>query len=235
MTSPPADEGPPRRNAARSAEVCTSPGSSARATPSSEMFFGSGNTTPSYLTSPPPHQSGFTSPLTFSPPVSPPPLQTHLHRRLANPEIVEPHLVLSPAPAGHRISSTVIAENDDEDGSGATTPQPMPRRTRTESSRLSAYEPATSASSRVPAFYSHVKSKTENLERAINEIESSAPRAAESASTLLDPKKEHKRYTRRRYTDSRHPTKELPDVRLEIAKEVSVQKPPLRRTKAAVQ
>ena len=46
-------------------------------TPSSDAFFGgSGNTTPS-VTSPPPHghYSGFSSPMTFSPPMSPPPLQ----------------------------------------------------------------------------------------------------------------------------------------------------------------
>ena len=47
-------------------------------TPSSDAFFGgSGNTTPS-VTSPPPHgghYSGFSSPTTFSPPLSPPPLQ----------------------------------------------------------------------------------------------------------------------------------------------------------------
>ena len=46
---------------------------SARGTPSSEMFFGSGNTTPSFVTSPPPNASAFSSP-SFSPPVSPPPL-----------------------------------------------------------------------------------------------------------------------------------------------------------------
>jgi len=49
-------------------------------TPSSDAFFGgSGNTTPS-VTSPPPHghYSGFSSPMTFSPPMSPPPLQPAL-------------------------------------------------------------------------------------------------------------------------------------------------------------
>ena len=46
---------------------------SARGTPSSEMFFGSGNSTPSFVTSPPPNASAFSSP-SFSPPVSPPPL-----------------------------------------------------------------------------------------------------------------------------------------------------------------
>merc|ERR1719225_951869 len=54
-----------------------------RGTPSSELFFGSGTTSPSYGTSSPPSLSsppaGFTSPLlAFSPPISPPPLMQTL-------------------------------------------------------------------------------------------------------------------------------------------------------------
>ena len=72
---------PPRRNAEMGRgtdSVVYSPAAtvssvSARGTPSSEMFFGSGNTTPSFVTSPPPNASAFSSP-SFSPPVSPPPL-----------------------------------------------------------------------------------------------------------------------------------------------------------------
>jgi hypothetical protein len=57
---------PPRRNAESGKgidSVIYSPAatasSSARGTPCSEMFFGSGNTTPSYVTSPPPMMSAF--------------------------------------------------------------------------------------------------------------------------------------------------------------------------------
>ena len=44
-------------------------------TPCSDMFFASGNTTPSHVASPPPNQTHFGSPM-FSPPTSPPPLTT---------------------------------------------------------------------------------------------------------------------------------------------------------------
>merc|ERR1712018_355222 len=47
--------------------------SSTRGTPCSDMFFASGNTTPSLVASPPPTQTHFVSP-PFSPPTSPPPL-----------------------------------------------------------------------------------------------------------------------------------------------------------------
>lgn len=43
------------------------------------------------------------------------------------------------------------------------------------------------------------------------------------------PAREVKKYVRRRYTDSRHPTTELPDVRLEVPENVSVQYPPIRK------
>ncbi len=76
-------------------------------TPSSDAFFGgSGNTTPS-VTSPPPHghYSGFSSPMTFSPPMSPPPLQP------APPPSVrlkQPHgNVFAPASEANAVTSSL--------------------------------------------------------------------------------------------------------------------------------
>ena len=55
------------------------------------------------------------------------------------------------------------------------------------------------------------KSKTDDLERYIAEIE------AEGGKPTSDPNlpsnlRESRKYTRRKYTDNRHPTTELPDV-----------------------
>ena len=76
-------------------------------TPSSDAFFGgSGNTTPS-VTSPPPHghYSGFSSPMTFSPPMSPPPLQP-----AAPPSVrlKQPHgNVFAPASEANALTSSL--------------------------------------------------------------------------------------------------------------------------------
>ncbi|XP_059080446.1 uncharacterized protein LOC131878482 isoform X2 [Tigriopus californicus] len=154
---------PPKRNAGsgRGIEsVVYSPASSTRGTPSSEIFFGSGNTTPSLLASPPPHQSTFSTP-TCSPPMSPPPLQ-HLGHSMARTSGGDP-LVLQPVPPAKAKGSA------------------------------------------------NVRAKSEVLEAPrLSDIES------ESATPRATPSREPKKYVRKRYTDSRHPTKELPDVRLEV-------------------
>ena len=76
--------------------------------------------------------------------------------------------------------------------------------------------------SRLSSPYLEVRSKTENLERLICDLDNEeTPRAT--------PTRELKKYVRRRYTDSRHPTKELPDVRLEVPENMSVQYPPIRK------
>lgn len=155
---------PPKRNAGsgRGIEsVVYSPASSTRGTPSSEIFFGSGNTTPSLLASPPPHQSTFSTP-TGSPPMSPPPLQ-HLGHSLGRTSGGEP-IVLQPVPAAAKAKGSS----------------------------------------------SSLRPKSEVLEAPrLSDIES------ESATPRATPSREPKKYIRKRYTDSRHPTKELPDVRLE--------------------
>lgn len=65
------------------------------------------------------------------------------------------------------------------------------------------------------------RSKTDDLDRYISQIESPSP------STLSV--RETKKYTRRRYTDTRHPTTELPDVSLEETPDLSIQKPLIRK------
>ena len=99
-----------------------------------------------------------------------------------------------------------------------------------------------------------MRSKTDNLDRLIAEVDrdsaaAAAARAGRSGSSGAmaglagshsgssvggngnggAPGREVKRYIRRRYTDSRHPTTELPDVRDEMP---SVQGPPVRKDKS---
>jgi hypothetical protein len=50
----------------------------------------------------------------------------------------------------------------------------------------------------------------------------------ESGSTLTS--QSVKKYVRRRYTDTRHPTKELPDVRLDVPESLTVKNPPTKKT-----
>jgi hypothetical protein len=87
-----------------------------------------------------------------------------------------------------------------------------------------------SAASRLSAFNSDMRSKTDNLERLISEVERSS---ANSLSGGLGGR-EVKKYIRRRYTDSRHPTTELPDVRGEEPLP-SVQNPPLRDAELGIE
>ena len=66
-----------------------------------------------------------------------------------------------------------------------------------------------------------MRSKTENLEDLITELEQGG------SSTSLG-NREVKKYIRRRYTDSRHPTTELPDLRGAVTELPSVRDPPVR-------
>ena len=104
---------------------------------------------------------------------------------------------------------------------------------------------------RLSAFNPEMRSKTENLERLISEVEKQGSGAAsdQGGSTSSLGKREVRQYIRsvvtqsdvsryhrlipfrRRYTDSRHPTTELPDVRdgaPEVPDFPSVRDPPVR-------
>ena len=126
------------------------------------------------MASPPPMHSQYGSPIFLSPPVSPPPLTT--------------------------IPSTTI--DSPTDSASATpivlSPVPMapPQRMATTNQQSNTYLSA--SGQRVIPY----KSKTDDLDRYISEIENENK---ESAPTV-------RKYTRRRYTDNRHTTTELPDV-----------------------
>ena len=153
----------------------TSVSSNRGSTPCSDIFFGSGTTTPSHIASPPPMHSHFGSPIFLSPPVSPPPLTT--------------------------IPSTTI--DSPTDSASATpivlSPVPMapPQRLATSSNQQSSNVYLSASGQRVIPY----KSKTDDLDRYISEIENET----KETSTV-------RKYTRRRYTDNRHTTTELPDV-----------------------
>lgn len=77
-----------------------------------------------------------------------------------------------------------------------------------------------------------MRSKTDNLDMLITEVERQERQMATSndqggSSTSLG-NREVKKYIRRRYTDSRHPTTELPDVRGAVTELPSVRDPPVR-------
>ena len=75
-----------------------------------------------------------------------------------------------------------------------------------------------------------VKAHSDNLDKYISEVEASSASGLEGEDQLGSPLgKQPKKYVRRRYTDTRHHTTELPDMSLEVAKEVSVRNPPVRR------
>ncbi len=182
--------------------------------------------------------------MTFSPPMSPPPLQLALnpsvrlkqqqqHGNVFAPaceananmsSLSHQPIVLRPVPTSHnaaarRLSRTTnnlrtqtLSEEDSKTGvsqtstetsttlvSTTTTPtlfvSPASSFTRTTTTMTSSYAGASSIT----------RSKTDDLDRYISQLEASAP-----SSTLSV--RETKKYTRRRYTDSRHPTTELPDV-----------------------
>ena len=99
-----------------------------------------------------------------------------------------------------------------------------------------------SSSPRLSSISTEMRSKTDNLDRLIAEVdrEMAGPRgssvgrsgsggSAHGSSGSSGSGREVKRYIRRRYTDSRHPTTELPDVRDELP---SLSGPPIRKEKS---
>merc|ERR1712029_664053 len=74
---------------------------------------------------------------------------------------------------------------------------------------------------RLSAFNPEMRSKTDNLERLISEVERQGDGGDQGGSTNSLGNREVKKYIRRRYTDSRHPTPELQDL-------PSVRDPPVR-------
>ena len=175
------------------------------------MFFASGNTTPSLVASPPPTQTHFVSP-PFSPPTSPPPLTsvapvptTTVTMSRSNQLPEEPTekmkpIKLKPVP----ITNERLA---------ARLGKPMPGSEEAKKSGENAFEFNSYLSVSGQRLVNN-KSKTDDLERYIAEIEAS-DEAKDSASSNLPSvagTSLTQRKTRRRYTDSRHPTSELPDV-----------------------
>ena len=249
-----------------------------RGTPSSELFFGSGTTSPSYgtsspppLTSPPSLSSppaGFTSPLlAFSPPISPPPLMQTLavsstirprSSIAASPSCTSPApsdntlvpsspppMILRPTPVGadstimqRRSRSPMVKRDESVNGVSKSKEAEVPitstSQDRTtelstqDNSRLLPGSPITvSTGARLGGV---VKAHSDNLEKYISEVEASSASGLEGDDQLGSPLgTQQKKYVRRRYTDTRHHTTELPDMSLEVAKEVSVRNPPVRR------
>ena len=106
---------------------------------------------------------------------------------------------------------------------------PMPQ----DDSALSEEPPVSPAGSRLGGV---VKAHSDNLDKYISEVEASSASGVEGDACgkeddqLGSPLgKQPKKYVRRRYTDTRHHTTELPDMSLEVAREVSVRNPPVRR------
>lgn len=190
-----------------------------RGTPSSDIFFGSGNTTPGYPASPP-AQSCCSSPLTMSPPLSPPPL--HSVSTSATSQVhSKPRLSISvSSPTGTKFTFKSRQGEDGKRTFVSPTSPLSPTEPGTTTSLLSVTPLSPPIGARLGGV---VKAHTDNLDRYISEIE----KEGEEAVLSKPPKK----YVRRRYTDTRHHTTELPDVRLEVAKEVSVRNPPVRKSK----
>ena len=84
---------------------------------------------------------------------------------------------------------------------------------------------------RLTATNPEMRSKTDNLERLISEVErqgSTMSSCDQGGSTNSLGNRKVQSYIRRRYTDSRHPTTELPDVRDGVSDLPSVRDPPIR-------
>ena len=99
-----------------------------------------------------------------------------------------------------------------------------------------------SSSPRLSSISTEMRSKTDNLDRLIAEVDREACARGGSVARSGSGGSGHgstgsnggsgrevKRYIRRRYTDSRHPTTELPDVRDELP---SLQTAPIRKEKS---
>lgn len=232
-----------------------------RGTPSSDQFFGSANTSPSYVTSPPQRHSACSSPVTFSPPISPPPLHNvststtstiHVRPRLsvhvsqgsssgsaAAAQAVEMEHSKDKSKFSFKTPGVVIATTsatsigDDHQPAmpykrGLTSPPPTSPLSPTFSGTTSLLSVTPLSPPLGSKLGGMVKAHTDNLDRYISELETS-----ESSGSLPVLAKQQK-YVRRRYTDTRHHTTELPDVRVEVAKEMSVRNPPVHRRKASI-
>ncbi|XP_071746398.1 uncharacterized protein [Lepeophtheirus salmonis] len=205
-----------------------------------EAFFGSGQSTPSAQTDP-------GSPPSFSPPISPPPLTSTITTTMS--PVTDVLLVLNPVPprtrkktpTGSTSPPTIVEEEAPPTPRpllspihiappSPPTPPPSPPAPPSSTATASLMPPS---EPNLPTLLSDRRAKTDNLENYISELEKLPTVASDSC--LTTSRREMKRYTRRRYTDSRHPTRALPDVRLEVASEMSVRKPPVRKTHLTVE
>jgi len=242
-----------------------------RGTPSSDQFFGSANTSPSYVTSPPQRHSACSSPVTFSPPISPPPLHpvatsttssVHVRPRLSvNVSAVasaDPSVSASAAAVTAAVEATAADDPKSKFSfrqGHMTAPIVVPTSpTREELEHQPSFKrglispptsPLSPTSSGTTSFLSvtplspplgsklggMVKAHTDNLDRYISEMETGSESGSASHPVL---KRQQQKYVRRRYTDTRHHTTELPDVRVEVAKEMSVRNPPVHRRKPSI-
>jgi len=233
-----------------------SPGSSYRGnSPSDGAFFGSGMSTPSNPLSPPPT---IPTPMVFSPPpsplaVTPTPQNRSEHdvnvsveTKYLDPGGKGAHdvsLVLKPVPQHSQrrpspAESTKTLVNEpmpdisvsSEEKKTSPKPYALKRVKDTSLAMSSLSLPSeTNGANRLSAFNPDCRSKTENLERLLTEVERSGSDHGSNTSLggrLVKP------YIRRRYTDSRHPTTELPDVRGGLSEIPSVRDPPVRKSKS---
>ena len=233
-----------------------SPGSSCRgASPTDGVFFGSGMSTPSNPLSPPPT---IPTPMVFSPPPSPLAVTPTPHDKMQHDvnvsvetKYLDPggkgtqdvSLVLKPVPSASQrrpspaeSTKTLVNEPTPEINVSSeekkTSPKPYAlRRVKDTSLAMSSLSlpSETNGGNRLSAFNPEMRSKTENLERLLTEVERSS--SDQGSNTSLGGR-EVKKYIRRRYTDSRHPTTELPDVRGGLSDLPSVRDPPVRKSKS---
>ena len=191
--------------------IVYSPASTVRGTPSSDQFFGSANTSPSYVTSPPPVHSECSSPVTFSPPVSPPPLApagtvatsaVHVRPRLsvvaaAAVASTPHHSVTAPACVVESEKKFTFQAGDFKRAFVSPPPPPVSPLSPTSAGNMSFLSVTPLSSPLRPDGL--VKAHTDNLDRYIAEIE-----ATESTGSLPVMPKKQQPYIRRRYTGMRH-------------------------------
>ena len=121
---------------------------------------------------------------------------------------------------------TTVASNTPTPGGGSSLPSP---RMASIASSASLTSVSTLASSNKAK---ETRSKTDNLDRLIRDLdkEESEGGNGNGSGLLTTPSvREIPKYVRRRYTDSRHPTTELPDVRIQVPEKMTVQHPPIRK------
>ena len=183
-------------------------------TPCSDMFFASGNTTPSLVASPPPTQTHFVSP-PFSPPTSPPPLTSVAPVPTTTVTVSRSQLPEEPTEKMKPIKLKPVPITNERLAARLGKPMPGSEESKKSGGTENVFNTYLSVSGQRLV---NNKSKTDDLERYIAEIEAS-DEAKDSASSNLPSvggagpsSASVHRKTRRRYTDSRHPTSELPDV-----------------------